>query len=76
MPTDDEIKRHLMKNADELTAASAYSRRARSGGAMWQFDYDLEQGPPLFAEVCWRSAKTGFQDQRKLGSRVGLFLGG
>ena len=24
---------------------------------------------------CWRSAKTGFQDQRKLGSRGGVFLG-
>jgi transposase InsO family protein len=23
---------------------------------------------------CWRSAKTGFQDQRKLGSRGGVFL--
>lgn len=25
--------------------------------------------------TCWRSAKTGFQDQRKLGSRGGVFLG-
>lgn len=29
----------------------------------------------LEGEECWRSAKTGFQDQRKLGSRGEVFLG-